>query len=166
MSRFALSLLTLLVASGCSAGDVTDPLSQEMKPGVRVSADQSSPDESVVEITFTKWITAYPAMAGFTSYGPGTYAGKLLSRVPFDNGVIVQLQALYMITEPSGDRSFTAVIEGTENLVTQRAVLNGVITEGWRTGAHVHVTFDVITPCQFGTRNTCFQGTIRIGPQE
>jgi hypothetical protein len=29
-------------------------------------------------------------------------------------------------------------------------------------GARTHVTFDTITPCAFGTRNVCFQGTIRI----
>jgi len=29
-------------------------------------------------------------------------------------------------------------------------------------GARIHVTFQRITPCAFGTRNTCFQGTIQI----
>jgi len=167
MRRIALSLLALLAAGGCNGSNATDPLSREMNAGVRLSADQSSNEAAATEITFTKWITTYPAMAGFTSNGPGTYAGKLLKRIPFDNGVIIQLQALYMITDPSGEgRSFTALIEGQENLQTQRAVLNGVITEGWRAGARVHVTFDVITPCEFGTRNTCFQGTIRVQPQQ
>ena len=36
----------------------------------------------IVEITFTKWITAYPALAGYTSYGPGTIAGNTGPGVP------------------------------------------------------------------------------------
>ena len=89
------------------------------------------------------------------------------SRIPFDNGVIVQLQARYMVTDPSGEgHSFTALIAGMENLQTQAAVLNGVVTEGWRAGARVHVTFDVITPCALAigpsAKNVCFQGTIRV----
>jgi hypothetical protein len=102
-------------------------------------------------------------MSGNTEYGDGTFAGRILSRTAFDNGVIVQLQARYVVTDPTGaGHSFTAVIQGTENLVTSEAVLNGVITEGWMIGAQVHVTFQVITPCQLGTHNVCFQGTIRI----
>jgi hypothetical protein len=116
-----------------------------------------------IEVTFTKWFTTFPNMTGFTEGDvAGTFAGQILSLNPFDNGVIVQLQARYEVTDPSGNRSFKAVIEGTQNNTTGTAVLNGVITEGWLIGSHVHVTFQVITPCEFGTRNRCFQGTIRI----
>ena len=120
-------------------------------------------DSRNVEVTFTKWITTYPHMAGFTGGDvPGTYVGEILSRAPFDNGVIVQLDARYGIVDPSGLRSFTTDIHGKSTKGT--AVLNGVITEGWMVGARTHVTFDTITPCAFGTRNVCFQGTIRIMP--
>jgi hypothetical protein len=114
-----------------------------------------------VEITFTKWITAYPAMAGVTGGAVvGTYAGEVLSRTPFDNDVIVQLQARYEVIDPSGLHSFTTIIQGKSTKGT--AVLNGVVTEGWMTGAQTHVTFETVTPCHFGTNNVCFQGTIRI----
>jgi hypothetical protein len=121
--------------------------------------------EPIVEVTFTKWFTTFPNMTGFTGGDvAGTFAGQVLSLNPFDNGVIVQLQARYEVTDPSGNNSFKAVIQGTQNNETGTAVLNGVITEGWLVGSHVHVTFQVIRPCQFGTRNVCFQGTIRILP--
>jgi len=118
-----------------------------------------------VEVTFTKWITAFPSMAGFTGGDVvGTYAGEVLRRTPFDNGVIVQLEARYEVIDPSGLHSFTAVIQGKQNNENGTAALNGVITEGWLVGAQVHVTYQVITPCAFGTRNVCFQGTIRVMP--
>ena len=66
-----------------------------------------------VEITFTKWIATYPIMEGLTGGDvAGIYAGEILSRVPFDNGVIVQLVARYEVIDPSGVRSFKTIIQG------------------------------------------------------
>jgi hypothetical protein len=166
MSRIAFSLLAFLVAAGCSQRDATSPLRDDTQ-AARLSADQASPEAAPVEIAFEKWFTTYPAMTGNTSYGAGTYAGTILRRTAFDNGVIVQLEARYIVSDPSGEgHSFTAVIAGTENLVTRRAVLNGVVTEGWMVGARVHVTFEIITPCALAigpsAKNVCFQGTIRL----
>ena len=114
----------------------------------------------VIEVTFTKWIATYPALAGFTSYGPGTIAGEVLSRI--DDGVYTHLSARYEITDPSGSHSFKAVIQGKANNTTGKYDLNGIVTWGWMIGARVHVTFLRITPCQFGKLNVCFQGTIQI----
>ena len=125
-----------------------------------------------VEVTFTKWITAYPAMAGVTGGdAAGTFAGAVLSRDPFENGTIVQLEARYGVIATDPARSFVATIEGKLNNTTQDAVLNGTVTSGWLAGARVHVTFEVIVPAT-GTscvpaapvNSTCFQGTIRILP--
>ena len=125
-----------------------------------------------IEVTFTKWITAFPAMAGITGGDvPGTFAGAVLGRDPFDNGTIVQLEARYEVTAADAAHSFVAHIEGKQNNPTQQAVLNGTVIAGWLAGAQVHVTFDVIAPAA-GIRcvptapvNTrCFQGTIRILP--
>jgi len=114
----------------------------------------------VIEITFTKWFTTYPAMAGFTSHGPGTIAGEVLSRI--DDGVSTHMVARYEVTDPNGTQSFKAVIQGKANNKTGRYDLNGIVTWGWMLGAQVHVTFQRITPCEFGKRNICFQGTIQI----
>jgi DNA-binding SARP family transcriptional activator len=113
----------------------------------------------VVEVPFTKWITDYPGMAGSTSYGPGTLAGEVLSRI--DEGAATHLVARYEITDPAGTHSFKAVIQGKDDS-EGRFDLNGIVTWGWMTGAKVHVTFQRISPCGHGTRNVCFQGIIQI----
>jgi len=125
-----------------------------------------------VEVTFTKWFTAYPAMAGLTGGDvPGTFAGAVLSRDPFDNGTIVQLEARYEVTATDPARSFVAHIEGKLNNRTQEAVLNGTVISGWLAGAQVHVTFDVVVPAPSTScvltapvNQVCFQGTIRVVP--
>ena len=102
---------------------------------------------------------------------PGTFAATVLSREPFDNGTIVQLEAEYRVTAADPAHSFVVLIEGKQNNPTQQAVLNGTVIGGWLVGAQVHVTFDVIVPAP-GTRcvpaapvnSRCFQGTIRILP--
>jgi hypothetical protein len=158
ISRTAFPLLAVLVAAGCSGSDATGPMSYD--------EGQSSAEAAIIELTFEKWFTTYPAMTGNTSYGAGTFAGTILERTAFDNGEVVKLQALYRFTDPSGSHSFAALIQGTQNLETLKAVLNGVITEGWMVGARVHVTFQRITPCALAigpsAPGVCFQGTIRI----
>ena len=154
----------LLMASAIIASGVSTACSDTTAPRKEASAANAS--AAPVELAFTKWFTTYPAMTGNTSYGAGTFAGTILKRTAFDNGVIVQLQARYMVTDPSGSHSFTALIEGTENLKTATAVLNGVVTEGWMVGARVHVTFQIITPCALAigpsVPGVCFQGIIRV----
>jgi hypothetical protein len=152
----------LLMASAIIASVVGTACSEMTGPKQEASSVNSAA-AAPVEITFTKWFTTFPNMTGFTGGDvAGTFTGQILSLNPFDNGVIVQLQARYEVRDASGNLSFKAVIEGTQNNTTGTAVLNGVITEGSLIGSHVHVTFQVITPCEFGTRNRCFQGTIRI----
>jgi tetratricopeptide (TPR) repeat protein len=123
-------------------------------------ADPFSLRAPVIEITFTKWIDAYPEMTGFTSYGPGTMAGAVLSRI--DDGTFTHMVARYEITDPSGKQSFKAVIQGKADNATGAYDMNGVVTWGRMTGAHVHVIFKRISPCTFGKRNVCFEGTIQL----
>jgi tetratricopeptide (TPR) repeat protein len=135
------------------------------KPGVRtatplpVAADPLALHVPVIELTFTKWIDAYPAMAGFTSNGAGTLTGALLSRI--EDGAVTHLIARYEVTDPHGTHAFKTVVQGSAD-AEGLYHLNGIVAWGWMTGAHVHSTFRRITPCRFGTRNVCFQGTIRI----
>jgi hypothetical protein len=161
----------LMILGFCVLGVACDGQGQRSSPTspslfAAVTANQTHSLEAggpPVEITFTKWITTSPHMTGFTNDGAiGTYAGEVLSRTPFDNLVIVELKARYEVIDPNGLHSFKTVIEGKST--KGKAVLNGVITEGWMLGARTHVTFDTITPCQFGTRNVCFSGTIRVMP--
>jgi hypothetical protein len=167
--RYAFIGLCLFTAA-CS-GQSSSPTSPSGVAGGAGAQTQANGGANV-EVTFTKWITSYPAMAGVTGGDvPGTFAGAVLSRDPFDNGTIVQLEARYEVTAANPAHSFVAHIEGKTNNPTQQAVLNGTVISGWMAGAEVHVTFDVIPPAAdfrcvptAPANRTCFQGTIRILP--
>lgn len=114
----------------------------------------------VIEVTFTKWISTYPAFTGFTSYGPGTIAVEMLSRI--DDGVFTHFSARYELTDPGGTRSFKTVVQGKMNNRSGQYDLNGIVTWGFMLGARVHATFRRVTPCEFGKLNVCFQGTLQL----
>jgi len=180
-SRMALALLASLVVAGCSGTDATSPTRRDLRPHLDPSVDRSSADadpewkehsshdRSSLRIKFEKWFTTSPNMVGNTSYGPGTFSGKIIGRSVSADGNIVHLKALYTVTDRRG-RSFTAQIEGDENLTTRDAVLDGEVIEGRLLGAAVHVTFDIITPCAMAVGpsviGTCFQGIIRVRRQK
>ena len=135
-------------------------------------ADTQAGAEAPVDVTFTKWGTgiSLPTHTGFAGGDvPGAFTGTVLSRNPFDNGTIVQLEARYEVTADTPEHSFKALIEGNLNNQTRKAVLNGTVVEGWLIGAQVQVTFDVIVPApgkscvpEAPANKPCFQGTIRI----
>jgi|SRR5688572_26624538 len=162
MRYLMISCVCILASAACDGelpGGPTAPTNSSTAIGARAQQHDTTP----IDVTFTKWITTFPSMTGFTGGDvAGTYAGEVLRIASFDNDKIVELEARYEVTDPSGLRSFTALIAGKQNNQTGKAVLNGVITEGWRVGAQVQVTFQVITPCEFGTSNVCFTGTIRV----
>ena len=159
-----------IFTAACSAQPFS-PTSPSGVAGVAGAQTQANGGANV-EVTFTKWVTGFPAMAGVTGGDvPGTFAGTVLSRDPFDNGTIVQLEARYEVTAADPAHSFVAHIEGKQNNPTQKAVLNGTVIAGWLVGAQVQVTFDVIVPptgtsCvpEAPVNRTCFQGTIRVMP--
>ena len=64
---------------------------------------------------------------------------------------------------PDPAHSFTAHVEGTEDLTTQsaHAVLDGRVVDGLLKHGRVHVEFDVIS-CTQAPSGTCFQGTISV----
>jgi len=132
-------------------------VAEDLRP---VNENVFSVSVPTVEITFTKWITVYPALTGFTSYGPGTIAGAVLNRI--DDGVFTHLSARYEVTDPGGSRSFKAVIQGKANNNSGHYELNGIVTWGWMVGARVRASFARITPCEFGQLNVCYRGVIQI----
>jgi len=157
-----------------SAACSSQPLSPSSSSGVAgvVAAQAHASGRNPVEVTFTKWITAFPAMAGVTSGdAPGTFTGTVLGFDPFDNGAIVQLEARYEITALDPAHSFVVDIEGKQNNSAKKAVLHGTVVAGWLVGAQVQVTYDVVVPATGDScvpaapvNNPCFQGTIRILP--
>ncbi len=150
-----------LFAAACS-----QPLSPSAPSIAGTGAAQTQANGGAnVEVTFTKWVPAFPTLAGVTGGDvPGTFAGTVLSREAFDNGNIVQLEARYGVIGADPAHSFVAHIEGKQNNETQTAVFNGTIVEGWLLGAQVHVTYDRIAPCPAFGKAVCFTGVIRVMP--
>jgi hypothetical protein len=124
-------------------------------------------DKPVV-VTFTKWLTTYPKMAGVVGGAVvGDFAGEVLTLQNSTNPdvtSITRLVAIYDIKDSSGPHSFTALIQGGQNNQTNQALLDGVILDGWQTGARVHVKYLVIANCAGNPTGPCFQGTITIEP--
>jgi hypothetical protein len=131
-----------------------------------------------VDITFTKWIVTAPPppapqppfglLEGFADGGPvGSFVGEVLWRQPSLNGHVVGLTAMYEVVD--GDRSFTALIRGGQN-VAGAAHFDGVILAGWRAGARVEVVYQRylaiagMPSCEDAPLNkTCFVGIIHVG---
>jgi hypothetical protein len=165
------AFIGLCIFTAACSGQSLSPTSPSGVAGVAGAQTQAKGGANV-EVTFTKWITTFPELAGVTGGdAPGTLAGTVTSFDPFDNGTILELEAQYVVTPANPAHRFVTHIEGKQNNQTQKAVLNGTVTEGWLVGARVHVTFDVIVPptgtsCvpQAPVDSTCFQGTIRVMP--
>jgi hypothetical protein len=171
------ALIGLCIFTAACSGQPFSPTSPSGVAGLGTQARASG--GAPIEVTFTKWSTGAAIGAGIPTLTgvaggdvAGVFAGTVLNRDAFDNGTIVQLEALYEVTAAADPaRSFVAHIKGKQNNSTLEAVLNGTVIEGWHVGAQVHVTYDVIDPAP-GTscepaapvNRRCFQGTIRILP--
>jgi hypothetical protein len=122
-----------------------------------------------LELTYTKWIAPgfpNPLVGGFPNLVGvvggdivGKFGGAVYERTV--DGSLVHLDAIYIVIAPDPAKSFTAHVEGTEDLSTLKAVLDGRVVDGFMNNAHVHVQFDVIT-CTQAPNGTCFQGTISV----
>lgn len=142
-------------------------------PGKVALADHNSFD-SKPEATFTKWVTSVGTapvlynMAGLVSgeVGGGQFVGEVLELTPGLH--TTKIKALYHIN--GGAHQFTARMSVVQNEDTGTAELRGVITSGWRKGAQVLGSYQVIAPCgiinaqsgPFG--DVCFQGNLNIMP--
>ena len=114
-------------------------------PGGASGADE----QDLRENTFTKWITAYPNMAGVVGgdVGRGTYAGEILS-----------FEAFYHFNGRS--QSFTAHVYITQ--FDLKAVIIGVVTDGWQTGNIVEGEYTQIRCTHDNITTDCFRGTLDI----
>ena len=110
------------------------------------------------DVTFTKWITSLPNMAGIVGgdVGTGTFAGQILNLV---SGPITNIEALYHIN--GGIHTFTAHVYVTENEAQRHAVIEGVVTDGWLKSGQVYGEYNIIS-CPDKTFGVCFQGTLHI----
>ena len=108
--------------------------------------------------TFTKWVTTFPAMAGVVggAVGDGSYAGEILKMTPGATTTVIE--ALYRFNGPT--HSFTALVHVEQTGL--KAVISGVVTEGWMKGSKVKGEYTQITTSQAPGDGTAFQGTIEI----
>jgi hypothetical protein len=124
-------------------------------------ASAGRPAAGPVDLTFTKWITGFPLMSGFVGGDViGDFSGEVLQIQESGNRRITRLEAMYEVQ--AGDRSFAALVRGGQENETGRAILDGVILSGWRTGARVHVECEVMTDCAGAPAGFCFQGAIHV----
>jgi hypothetical protein len=111
------------------------------------------------EVTFTKYVTTYPNMAGVVGgdVGTGTYAGEIITRDPtLGGGKVTLITADYHFNGSAHSSNARMTIWQFDN---QFAVLNGAVTSGWKQGATVFGTYTVI-PCTQAASGICFQGTL------
>jgi len=124
-----------------------------------------------VEITFTKWgnvVDGANLLVGVTGGDvTGVLAGQSLrSQLSYDQRINL-IEAIYEVQ--AGPRSFTALIRGGRTTNPGDAILDGVILDGWRTGASVRVKFhrdpEATDPAcaSVPAGLACFYGTISVG---
>ena len=152
-------------------------LSLQISPDLAAGPQGQSENHQNFEVTFTKWGTGstpptsppFPPgdpgqtinlLSGFAGGdAPGGFKAEVLYRKASSDGSIAQLWPIYKVS--SGNRSFTALIQGGST-AAGLGLLEGVIMDGWRTGARVRVRFQRMTNCEGAPAGTCFKGTIRI----
>ena len=116
-----------------------------------------------VQLTYTKWFApTFPNMVGDVGGDiVGKFGGAVLERTVAPDGLSAHLTAVYIVISPDPAQTFTAHIEGTSDLQTGNAVLDGRVVDGWLKHAHVHVEFKTIN-CTKAPNGKCFQGTISV----
>jgi hypothetical protein len=113
------------------------------------------------ENTFTKWISAYPEMAGVVGgdVGSGMYSGEILALDVTATGLVID--AMYHF---SGSRhTFTALVHVVQTgfIDGSTAVITGHVTSGWLRGSPVEGAYTQIA-CSQAQSGSCFQGTLDI----
>ena len=147
---------------GIDPGRGSDRRLRRREPGSqRQRARRSQPVG--VELTYTKWFApTFPNMVGDVGGDiVGKFGGAVLERTVAPDGLSAHLTAVYIVISPDPAQTFTAHIEGTSDLQTGNAVLDGRVVDGWLKRAHVHVEFKTIN-CTQAPNGKCFQGTISV----
>lgn len=140
MKRSRMVLFCILIAL---AGILT-------RAGVAAAADAK-------HNTFTKWVITLPSMAGVVggAVGDGSYAGEVLKMTP---GTTTVIEALYHFK--GSKHSFTALVHVEQTGL--KAVIVGVVTEGWLKGSQVKGEYTQIKSAQAPGDGTAYQGSIDI----
>ena len=109
--------------------------------------------------TFTKWMIGEgPEMAGVVggSVGEGVYSGKVLDMNP---GPTTTVEAFYEFQ--GSEQQFTALVHVEQTGL--KAVVNGVVIDGWGKGSQVTGQYDEIQCQHDGVTTDCWQGSVTVG---
>lgn len=131
-------------------------LTLSLGAGTALADSHRGHGHGVAENTFTKYVSAFPVMAGVVGgdVGPGIYAGEILKYTP---GTTTVIEALYHF---NGSRhTFSALVHVEQTGLKAR--ISGVVTEGWLKGHPVVGRYTQIT-CTQAPDQTCFQGVLDI----
>ena len=161
----------LQVATAWAGGQSAPSIQGSPFPGMPPHAGSRS--QPPVEISYTKWVRVVDGVTfleGFTGGDvEGVFAGQVLRSQTSVDQRIVALEAIYEVQ--AGPHSLTALIRGGRTNNPGDAILDGVVLDGWRTGANVHVEFQRKpapsaneSACEGAPAGlACFQGTITVG---
>ncbi len=128
-------------------------------------ADAGGEQGHAFNVTFTKWITAFPNMVGIGggAIGDGAFTGEILNLNV--DGNMEYVEAVYHF---KGSRhSFTAHIYATQNDTTGTGTITGRITKGWLKGGTLTGEYNVYPVCPIetpgnGMGTLCFQGVLHL----
>jgi hypothetical protein len=109
--------------------------------------------------TFTKWLVGEgPEMAGIAggAVGEGAYSGRVLEMMPGEPTTVIH--AVYRLA--GSDHDFTALMHVEQTGL--KAVLSGVVVDGWCKGSLVRGEYSEIQYEHDGMTTDAWQGTVDI----
>ena len=127
--------------------------------------DRDHRDHRDARVTFRKWIIDYPPCPGVLAnmggvvggdVGDGIYTGELLFQKVVGN--VWMGEALYRFH--GSERSFTALVHVEQTGF--KAVITGVVTEGWLKGHPLKGEYTQIDCVNAGPEPLCYEGTFKI----
>jgi hypothetical protein len=120
--------------------------------------ERGDQDQREAQVTFTKWVTSWPNMAGVVGgdVGDGSFTGEVLLYNPGPE--VTKIEALYHFHGPR--HSFTAHVYVEQTGL--KAVIIGVVTDGWLKGYAVEGEYTQITLEHDGITSAAYQGTLEI----
>ncbi len=130
---------------------------------------RGTPPPLLGKVTFTKWVTAFPNQPGLIAnmagvvggdVGSGVFTGEVLKMSTDAVTGVTEIVAFYRFNGPT--HSFTALnhIMQTGGVAGSKAVIVGVITDGWLKGHAVGGEYTQIAIDHDG--GTGYQGTLEI----
>ena len=138
----------------------------------RGNDDKNKGERGEARATFTKWVIGGgPFMEGVVGgdVGPGSFTGKVLQfqDVPGPGGVTVRrIEAIYNFK--GSKYSFTALVhvEQTGSGNGSKAVIIGVVTDGWRKGQAIDGNYTQVDVVVMGVTSPTFKGALEINDRK